>query len=177
MTLPPLRRVVLCVVGASVFACTNDKSGKGIESAAKVGKAVVDETRYAREGRPRSFLAEGATAECSPFGEFVASCPLVPTCANARNAHEPLTLNVCTNERGALVRIVPCGSARYQNEDRCTSVSFLPCERLVGTSCTSELAVCDLGQFELAVARCCVDRAQCTMDTFVLMPRRSAPPR
>lgn len=168
------RALVILALGAlSASACT--RNGKEIPAAIGVAQALADETRYAREGRPRGSLGLGAAPDCSVFGDFLEQCPVVPTCKEALVAHEPLVLNVCSNERGALARILPCGSARDEHEGTCTSPSFRLCESLAGARCSVDLAVCDRGGFDLAVARCCVDKAQCELGTYVLLPRRARP--
>lgn len=167
-----MRVLVLVALGAlAASACT--RHGEEIPAALGVAKALADETRYAREGRPRGSLSLGAAPDCSVFGDFLEQCPVIPTCKEVVVAHEPLVLNVCSNERGALARILPCGSARDEHEGLCTSPSFRPCESVAGARCSLELAVCDRGGFELAVAKCCVDEAQCTLGTYVLLPRRA----
>lgn len=135
----------------SLLSCT--KRGREIEAGAVLARAVADETRYAQEGRPRVFLADGARADCEPFRRYVAPCPVVPTCEAVRKTHEALTHNACANERGALSRVIPCGTGATPSDSYCTTVGFPACRTLLDGRCDLHLALCESDEGRLATVR------------------------
>ncbi|MBK6694864.1 MAG: hypothetical protein IPG50_22035 [Myxococcales bacterium] len=149
----------------SLLSCT--KRGREVEAGAALARAVADETRYAQEGRPRVFLADGARADCEPFRRYVATCPVVPTCEAVRKTHEALTHNACANERGALSRVMPCGTGAAPSESYCTTVAFPSCRALLGSRCDLQVALCEADDGRLATVRCAGGR-------YVPLPLRDA---